>query len=170
MLRAIGTQRSQKGNRIFSRKDAKTLRRKGDGPRPVIPSDRLCEKSVIVLRLDSARTVNEYDFNYLSVRPELSRRAPIEFSHSLANARDLRKISPCGRLCEKSVIVLRLGSARTVNECDFNYLSVRPERRRRAPIEFSHSLSVEMTSIPNLACFAPWRESIPLFEYFSSGA
>ena len=23
-------------------------------------------------------------------------------------------------------------------------------------------------SAPNLACFAPWRELIPLFEYFSS--
>lgn len=45
------------------------------------------------------------------------------------------------RLCEKSAIVLRLGSARKVNECDFNYLSVRSELRRRAPFQFSHSLT-----------------------------
>ena len=31
---------------------------------------------------------------HLAVRPEPRRRAPKEFSHSLANARDLRKISP----------------------------------------------------------------------------
>jgi hypothetical protein len=31
------------------------------------------------------------------------------------------------RLCENSRNVLRLGSARTVQDCDFEYLSVRPE-------------------------------------------
>jgi hypothetical protein len=48
------------------------------------------------------------------------------------------------RLCENSRNVLRLGSARTVQDCDFEYLSVRPERRRRAPKDvFTQSVAPE---------------------------
>src|SRR5688572_26757775 len=52
-------------------------------------ANRLCEKSLGVLRLGSARTGNEHYFSYLTVRPELCRRVNGYFSHSLANARDL---------------------------------------------------------------------------------
>ena len=58
---------------------------------------RLCENSV---HGSTELTTNGYEtlqIKHLAVRPELRRRAPKEFSHSLANARDLRKISPFGR-------------------------------------------------------------------------
>jgi hypothetical protein len=43
-----------------------------------------------MLRVASARTVVELArSSYLTVRPELRRRAPMGFSHSLTNVRDL---------------------------------------------------------------------------------
>ena len=50
----------------------------------VIPNDRLCENYV---HGSTALTTNEMaslESKYLSARPELSRRVPIEFSHSLS--------------------------------------------------------------------------------------
>jgi hypothetical protein len=56
-----------------------------------------------------------------------------------------RIVIPSARLCEKAFLVLRLGSARTANQCDFEYLADRPEHRRRVVGYFSHSLAVECT-------------------------
>ena len=73
------------------RRDAKTP---SDGLRSVIPSDRLCENSVHGSTWLTTNGCQKLQIKHLAVRPELRRRAPKEFSHSLANARDLRKISP----------------------------------------------------------------------------
>jgi hypothetical protein len=49
-----------------------------------------CVKTAFMLRVASARTVVELArSSYLTVRPELRRRAPMGFSHSLTNVRDL---------------------------------------------------------------------------------
>ena len=55
------------------------------------------------------------------------------------------KISRCTRLCENYV---HGSTALTTNEMaslESKYLSARPELSRRVPIEFSHSLALEMT-------------------------
>ena len=67
------------------------------------------------------------------------------------NAGDWRKISPFGRLCENYV---HGSTALTTNEMaslESKYLSARPELSRRVPIEFPHSLAIEMTT--RIKCF-----------------
>src|SRR5688572_7178779 len=48
------------------------------------------------------------------------------------------------------------------------YLAQRREGRKVRKITVNNFSKIIHLSLPNLACFAPWRESIPLFEYFSS--
>jgi hypothetical protein len=74
-----------------SRQGAKYAKRR------VIPSARQCEKSVHGSTELTTNGIASFETRHLAVRPERRRRAPIEFSHSLAHARDLRKISPLGR-------------------------------------------------------------------------
>src|SRR5919106_2074158 len=68
---------------------------------------RVCVKTPSMLRVASARTgCGVSKINHLTVRPELSRRAPVEFSHNLTNVRNRAseihrfvkdRISPCAR-------------------------------------------------------------------------
>src|SRR5258705_11623783 len=53
------------------------------------------------------------------------------------------------RLCENTVHGSTRLTTNGVVSLEIEYLSVRPEHRRRAPREFSHSLSLEMT-IPDV--------------------
>jgi hypothetical protein len=55
----------------------------------VILSGRLCENSVHGSTKLTTNDSVSLEINYLSVRPEPSRRAPREFLHSLAVAKDL---------------------------------------------------------------------------------
>src|SRR5258705_3376315 len=55
------------------------------------------------------------------------------------------KIPRFGRLCENTVHGSTRLTTNGVVSLEIEYLSVRPEHRRRAPREFSHSLSFEMT-------------------------
>src|SRR6478735_2320567 len=48
------------------------------------------------------------------------------------------------------------------------YLAQRRQGRKGRRITVKNFSQIIHLSSPNLACFAPWRESIPLFEYFSS--
>src|SRR5260370_42616931 len=57
------------------------------------------------------------------------------------------RISPFGRLCENTVHGSTRLTTNGVVSLEIEYLSVRPEHRRRAPREFSHSLSFEMTML-----------------------
>src|SRR6185295_8516218 len=57
----------------------------------------------------------------------------------------LRRISRCARLCENTVHGSTRLTTNGVVSLEIEYLSVRPEHRRRAPREFSHSLALEMT-------------------------
>src|SRR6266852_2742972 len=54
----------------------------------VILSDRLCENAVHASRASPRTGCGVGKIKYLTVRPELSRRAPIEFSHSLARSEE----------------------------------------------------------------------------------
>src|SRR6266850_7201913 len=51
------------------------------------------------------------------------------------------------RLCENTVHGSTRLTTNGVVSLEIEYLSVRPEHRRRAPREFSHSLSFEMTML-----------------------
>src|SRR6266850_7182473 len=55
-------------------------------------------------------------------------------------------VIPSGRLCENTVHGSTRLTTNGVVSLEIEYLSVRPEHRRRAPREFSHSLSFEMTA------------------------
>jgi hypothetical protein len=57
------------------------------------------------------------------------------------------------RLCENTVHGSTKLTTNGVVLLEFDYLSVRPERRRRAPIEFLHSLALSMTF------FDSWRRT-----------
>src|SRR6266849_3214325 len=48
------------------------------------------------------------------------------------------------------------------------YLAQRRQGRKGRRITVNNFSKIIHLSLPNLAYFAPWRESIPLFEYFSS--
>src|SRR3989442_5467920 len=50
-------------------------------------------------------------------------------------------------LCENSVHASRTSARTGCGVRNIKYLTVRPEPSRRAPIEFSHSLSFRMTSL-----------------------
>src|SRR5258708_3959201 len=56
-------------------------------------------------------------------------------------------VIPSGRLCENTVHGSTRLTTNGVVSLEIEYLSVRPEHRRRAPREFSHSLSFEMTML-----------------------
>src|SRR6266850_1732935 len=71
------------------------------------------------------------------------------------NAGDWRKISLFGRLCENTVHGSTRLTTNGVVSLEIEYLSVRPEHRRRAPREFSHSLAIEMTTGTSVRFSAP---------------
>ena len=50
-------------------------------------------------------------------------------------------VIPSGRLCENTVHGSTRLTTNGVVSLEIEYLSVRPERRRRAPREFAHSLA-----------------------------
>ncbi len=60
------------------------------------------------------------------------------------------------------------GPARQGRNRNSEYLAQRRQGRKGRRITVNNFSKIIHLSPPNLAYFAPWRESIPLFEYFSS--
>jgi hypothetical protein len=64
-----------------------------------------------------------------------------KISHFVRDDSCLSVVIPSGRLCENSVHGSTKLTTNAVVSLKIEYLSVRPEQRRRAPREFSHSLA-----------------------------
>ena len=98
--------------------------------------------------------------DFITLQSKNSRGAAANFLNLTArlyraNVTEPRKISPFGRLCENTVHGSTRLTTNGVVSLEIEYLSVRLEHRRRAPREFSHSLSVEMTTGTSVRFSAP---------------
>jgi len=81
------------------------------------------------------------------VHPEYGRRIQDDNSISVILS---------SRLCENSVHGSTKLTTNAVVSLKIEYLSVRPEQRRRAPREFSHSLLLRMTCL-EVSSWMKWR-------------